>query len=96
MSDKRRNRYDLEFKKDVVRMSYESGKGVHELGQDLGVSDTSIYKWRRELVESGIVKISQDVRDQGELIKQLRRENADLKMERDILKKAMVIFTVKK
>ena len=92
----KRNRYDLEFKKDVVRMSYESGKSVLELSKDLGVADVSIYKWRKELVKTGLVQISQDVKDQGEQIRQLRKENADLKMERDILKKAMVIFTAKK
>jgi transposase-like protein len=43
----KRNRYDLEFKKDVVRMSYESGKSVLELSKDLGIADVSIYKWRK-------------------------------------------------
>jgi transposase len=95
MKDSRR-KYDLEFKKDVVKMSYESGKSVPELSKDLGISNVSVYAWRKELVDTGIVNNSKDVRDQGEQIKQLKKELSEVRMERDILKKAMVIFSSKK
>lgn len=95
MKDSRR-KYDLEFKKDVVKMSYESGKSIPELSKDLGISNVSVYAWRKELIDAGIVNISKDVRDQGEQIKQLKKELADVRMERDILKKAMIIFSSKK
>ena len=84
--------YDLEFKKDVVRLTYESGKSCMEISKDVGVPINTIYRWRDELISSGAVKIDKDVVEQAEEIKRLKAELADTKMERDILKKAMAIF----
>ena len=91
----KRKHHDLEFKKDVVRLSYESGKSVRELAKDMGISDWAIYRWRKDLSESGEFKVDKEVISHGEEIKRLKRELADVKLERDILKKAMVIFTTK-
>ena len=91
----KRKHHDLEFKKDVVRLSYESGKSVWELAQDMGISDWAIYRWRKDLSESGEFKVGQEVISNGDEIKRLKRELADVKLERDILKKAMAIFTTK-
>ncbi|NCC70570.1 hypothetical protein EOM09_03230 [bacterium] len=87
--------YDLEFKKDVVRLSYEGTKTIVQLSKDLGVSQKNIYRWRNELEDKGLIKIEQSVLDQAQELRRLRRENAEIKEERDILKKAMAIFTVK-
>ncbi len=88
--------YDLEFKKDVVRLSFESGKTIVQLSKDMGISEKNVYRWRKELTNNGIVKIDQSVMEQSEELKILRRELRETKEERDILKKAMAIFTVKK
>ena len=91
----KRKHYDLEFKKDVVRLSYESGKSIQELSKDMGISDWAIYRWRKDLSESGEFQVGQEVISHGDEIKRLKRELADVKLERDILKKAMAIFTTK-
>ena len=88
--------YDLEFKKDVVRHSYESGKSVSEICEAFDVPDATFYRWRKELVNKGIVKVEQEVKDQGDESRKLRKELLEVKTERDILKKAMVIFAVNK
>lgn len=96
MTRQKPKHYDLEFKKDVVRLSYEGSKSVVEICSDMGVSTKNLYRWRKELLEQGVIKIDKEVLEQGEELKKLRRENAELKLEREILKKAMVIFTANK
>ena len=96
MSKQGSKHYDLEFKKDVVRLSFESGKTIVQLSKDMGISEKNVYRWRKELIDNGTVKIEQSVMEQSEELKRLRSELRETKEERDILKKAMAIFTVKK
>jgi transposase-like protein len=48
---KRLNRFLLEFKVEAVRLSYETDKPLDELATDLGISRSSMNRWRREYVE---------------------------------------------
>jgi transposase len=74
----------------------ESGtKTTAELEADLGLPTGLLGKWKRQLAQEG----SEAFRGQGRLsaaeaeMRQLRQENAVLRQERDILKKALAIFT---
>ena len=93
MSTKRRI-YPQEFKQEAVRLAQTSNKSTSEIEDDLGITRGLLTKWQRKLNQEG----SEAFRGQGrrsiaeEELHQLRRENTILKQERDILKKALVIF----
>jgi transposase len=88
MSEMRRQ-YDEEFKKNAVKLSYASPKSIKQVADDLGISENRLYAWRKKYTAEGDKTrwASQD-----EEIKSLRLEVAELKIERDMLKKASAYF----
>lgn len=94
---KTRKTYSKEFKQKAVELSNVRGN-VQEIARELGVPADFIYRWRKEqslnpsLAFSGNGK-KQLAEEQKEMEK-LRKELADARMERDILKKAVSIFSV--
>ena len=81
--------YDQSFKKTLVEL-LNSGKSVKDLTKEFGVSQASIHRWDKEFNTT----TSQD-NSQSEMlkIKALEKELKDVKLERDILKKAVSIFS---
>ena len=77
-----------EFKRDAVAQIVERGYPVSEVSQRLGVSQHSLYEWKKKFAKSA--GGSADSRDAE--IRQLKRELARLTEERDILKKATAYF----
>jgi transposase-like protein len=76
-------KYDEEFKQNAVKKILD-GQSVASVARELGVGEGLLHKWRRRKVES-----SSDLeRENLELKKKLR----EVEMERDILKKAALIF----
>ena len=45
--------YSVEFKREAVRLAQTSGKPIAHVARELGISDTSIHQWRKELAEHG-------------------------------------------
>lgn len=84
-----RAKYDEEFKKNAVKLSYASPKSVRQVAEDLGISENRLYMWRKKYTADGdktrFVTLEEEM-------KALRLENAELKMERDMLKKATAYF----
>ena len=95
---KKRRRYDREFKLRVVQRSYEVSS-IKELGVELGIRPELIYRWRTELArkpEKGFPgKGNKELSAEEKENEQLRKELADVKMEHEILKKAIGIFSRK-
>jgi transposase len=97
MGESRRH-YDEEFKRNAVDLSYKSGKTVDQVAYDLGISRNILFRWRKERSEygdrafPGIGKRKRGT-DQEEEIRRLKKELADVREERDILKKAAAIFS---
>src|SRR3989338_3972765 len=93
MTRKDRKRYSREFKLEAVRMANESGKPVAEVARELDISVHHLYRWRSESDKQGqnVFPGHGKTNSQDELTK-LRRENARLREERDILKKSLVFF----
>lgn len=81
--------YTQEFKKEAARLVIEHGYTQAEASRSLGVPDKNISRWVREF-QSPIVK-AQPTNEQAELDR-LRKENQQLKLEREILKKAAAFF----
>ena len=87
--------YTDEFKRNAVRLYEESGKKLRDLEKELGIGAGCISHWRRELNEKGEDSFpgngKQSEKDQE--IMRLKRELYIVTEEREILKKAMGIFS---
>ena len=96
MTRKDRKRYSREFKLEAVRRSNESGKPITEVARELDISVHHLYRWRDDMAKSGEdAFVGSGKRMQGpnnDELKNLRRENAMLREERDILKKSLIFF----
>ena len=90
-----RRKYDKEFKIQAVKLLLESGKTTNEIADNLGINSVNLTRWKREYREDaenafpGKGKLKPD----DEKLRRLMKENADLKQEREILKKALAIFS---
>ena len=84
-----RKQYDEDFKKNAVKLSYASPKSVKEIATDLGIHENMLYNWRRKYTADGdktrYATLEEENRD-------LQRQLAEVKMERDMLKKAAAYF----
>lgn len=89
---KSRRRYDAEFKKEVIKM-IESGRSVPEVAQSLGIGNNLIYYWVKRSKKKGITLQAKpdDFFDEDKAA--LHKRIKELEMERDILKKALGIFS---
>lgn len=87
--------YTPEFKREAVRLAQTSGKPLAQVARELGILDTSIHQWRKELSEHGSEAFpgSGHQTAQEEEIRRLKRELDRVQKERDILKKTLGIFT---
>jgi transposase len=87
--------YTAEFKREAVRLAQTSGKPIAQVARELGISDTSIHQWRKELAEHGKEAFpgSGHQTTQEEEVRRLKRELERVQKERDILKKTLGIFT---
>ncbi len=84
--------YTPEFKREAVRLAQTSGKPITHIARELGISDTSIHQWRKELTEHGPEAFpgSGHQATQEEEVRRLKRELEIVKQERDILKKPRI------
>lgn len=85
-----------EFRREAVRLLESSGKSVPELARELGVSAKSLYRWRKQYGTATTISTAQASPEVTALeaeLKQLRRENSLLREQRDVLKKALSIFS---
>ena len=85
--------YSEEFKRDVLAMVAEGKRSVAQIERDLGLTTGIIYKWQARYQVKGMeLKPSEERAEEAE-IRRLKRELEIAKQERDILKKAIQVFT---
>lgn len=91
---RRRRTYTREFKLEAVWLSEESELPVSEVARELGLHRNVLYSWRRQFLEDGpeVFPGQGKLRESDEEVRQLRRELARVREERDILKKAIAFF----
>jgi transposase len=94
MAEKRRT-YTREFKVEALRLLGRGEKSGQEIEADLGIPSGQIYKWRKQLAGEGpgIRAFPGTGNARDEELARLKRENATLREERDILRKAVAIFS---
>ena len=91
-----RKKYDDTFKREAVRLANESGKRDRQIEQELGLYQGAIRHWRMALEEDSIHTFpgTGHQKPLEEENWRLRKENARLIRERDILKKAAAYFSM--
>ena len=85
-------KFNDEFKGNAVKLVREEGLKIGEVANDLGVGVSTLKVWLSKHDHGRLIKTEKQTREEGE-IKRLRKENRILKQEREILKKAMGIFS---
>jgi transposase len=83
MNGMKQRRYTTEFKSQAIEL-VKLGKSVTEVARDLALSEGVLYEWIRKASKAAPLGL-----------RRLRRENANLKLENDILKKAAIILGTK-
>jgi transposase len=93
---KRRRTYDKEFKNEAVRLVLEEGYKAAEVERNLGISNNIVSRWVREANEDpeDAFPGKGRLKTPDEQIRTLKRELERVKRERDILKKAVAIFSI--
>ena len=91
MSQKRPyKQYSREYKEEAVALVLEQGYTVSKAAESLGVNPNLLYKWKEKFeAESQDKPLPEAERDE---LKRLRREVKELRMEKEILKKASAFF----
>ena len=95
---KKRRQFDRAFKVEAVRLVTEERHPVAAVARDLGIGENLLHHWKRQFTdhqESAFVGTGDLSAEQMEL-RRLRFENADLREERDIFKKAISVFSDRK
>ena len=83
--------YPPEFQRDAIAMVLDEGRSIADVARSIGVNDGTLGNWvaktRRERVQGS----SLDIDERAELA-ELRRETAQLRMERDLLKRSLAFW----
>jgi transposase len=92
MSQPPTKKYPAEFKERAVQLAVESDQSIAQTARDLGVNENTLHTWIGKYHRAAHQE--QQVQDEHlyEELKRLRKENARLKEEREILKKAAAYF----
>jgi transposase len=94
MPDKQRRtrrQFTPEFKRDAVELVRTSGRPIAEIARELGIYDSTLGNWvRQDRIDGG----QQDglTSDQQARLRELERDNARLRMERDLLKRTVAFW----
>jgi transposase len=84
--------HSREFKLEAVKMSQQPGRTVAEVARELGVRENDLHAWRKLVKEQGNQAFPGRGRKAQDEVSQLKRENARLREENAILKKAAIFF----
>ena len=92
MTKKVKTKYNTEFKERAVSMVISSDKSIPQIAKDLGVKVTTLYTWVSKAKSTDVQSSTQTNEQMFDELKRLKRELAEVKEQRDILKKATAYF----
>jgi transposase len=92
---KKHRTYDRQFKEEAIRLVTEGGRSVSDVAHGLGIHENLLHTWKRKYKgdSSGSFPGKGHLKPEEEELKRLQKENANLKEDREILKKALAIFS---
>jgi transposase len=86
-----RRKFDTDFKEGAVRLVRETGRPIAQVARDLGINEGTLANWvnadRRRRGDGP--ELGEDERAE---LARLRKENAELAMERDVLKRSVALW----
>jgi transposase len=88
----RRRKFDQDFRDGAVRIVRETGKPIAQVARELGINEGTLGNWvakDRRSRERGDGRLTESEREE---LNRLRRENAELAMERDVLKRSAALW----
>jgi transposase len=90
-----RRQYDKEFKREAVRLVVEGKRHVTDVARDLGIGANMLHRWKGKLEEDGERAFpgKGKLGAEEEAVRRLERELEETREERDILKKALAVFS---
>ena len=86
-----RRSFTAEFKRDAVALVIDEGRAIAEVAKSLGIGETNLGNWVRQARIDRGERAGLSTSERAELV-ELRRENARLRMERDLLKRATAFW----
>src|SRR5512141_2801824 len=87
-----RRRFDRDFQQGAVRLVFETGRPIAQVARELGVNEGTLGNWvakERRSHECGNGALTED---EGAELNRLRKENAELRMQRDVLKRSVALW----
>lgn len=85
--------FDQQFKQDAVDLVVKQGRSVASVARDLGIEQNQLHTWKRQLAPDAGIGSSSDSASESAELRKLRRALAVAEEERDILKKALAVFS---
>jgi transposase len=85
-------KFDEDFKQGAVRLVFETGKPIAQVARELGVNEGTLGNWvvkARRNRDGGNAALTEDERAE---LARLRRENSELRMQRDVLKRSVALW----
>ena len=97
MMKRTRRKYDREFKIEALKLVTERGASIAETARNLGIHENLLRTWKKKYLEDTKDSFpgTGHLKPQDEELWRLRKKLADVEEERDILKKALAIFSKK-
>ena len=91
----KRRKYDRAFKIAAVKLVTEKGTPVAEAARNLGIHENLLHKWKNQYLKDTAEAFpgKGNLKPQDEEMRRLKKKLADVEEERDILKKALAIFS---
>lgn len=86
-----KRKYTKEFKQEAVKLT--ESNSIAQVSRDLGIHENQLGKWKREQKVNPVNAFTGKKTPEQEEIKELRKQLADITQQRDILKKAVAIFS---
>jgi transposase len=87
-----RRRFDPEFRAGAVHIVQETKKPITAVARDLGINEGTLANWVNKDIERRLPSNGGVSESEREELARLRRENAELAMERDVLKRSVVLW----
>ncbi len=93
MTKRKRRRFTPEFKREAVKLIRTSDRPIAELCQEMDLTETAVRRWLKQAeVDAGGGSASALTTDESEELRRLRKEIRELRMEKEILRKATAFF----
>jgi len=88
-------KYDSEFKRDTVKLILDGGQTVSEVSKSLGIPRNTVkyWLWLYRKDQNNCFPGKGNLKPEDEEVRRIKKELTDIKQERDILKKALAVFS---